>query len=403
MPAAGKRRLTTSGMSAGASEVAATQKKSRKRGSGADDGRQAATLVAVCAKVRVMNVTSAIRETAQPAEAAETVAPSQAGWDVPAAKEEMLSTSGMLADASEDAATQEGSRQLQGRDPRYSRDADRGAESRRQKLRTGLSHRVRVTGSCPAAWPDEPPGGSRVPPEGSIDPRPSREPRPPWTASPRRSKGEATRRRSGNGRPQQQQRAAGKQQTAAGRCEREQMGQVANAAREKQLADGFQLQEACPEVRELYLNILGVQRRLSCAIGDGDGAVAIENHCQALLSEVRRIEGAVSREAQTRGWDLIEIEDLVQRMLEPTRYALRDADRALCELKAAHHAARVEVLAGEAVEVWSKRSSGLGKTARGSVRSSTGSCRHSARQTQSLGCTLCWRARGEQPICERTE
>jgi hypothetical protein len=40
VPAARKRRLMTSGMSAGASKVAATQKKSRKRGSGAD-GRRA--------------------------------------------------------------------------------------------------------------------------------------------------------------------------------------------------------------------------------------------------------------------------------------------------------------------------------------------------------------------------
>ncbi len=39
VPAARKRRLTTSGMSAGESEVAATQEKSQKRGSGADDGR----------------------------------------------------------------------------------------------------------------------------------------------------------------------------------------------------------------------------------------------------------------------------------------------------------------------------------------------------------------------------
>jgi hypothetical protein len=82
--------------------------------------------------------------------------------------------------------------------------------------------------------------------------RPSREPRPPWTASLRRS---------GDGRPQQKQRAAGEQQAAVGRCEREQMGRVANAAHEKQPADSFQLQEACPEVRELYLNILGIQRR----------------------------------------------------------------------------------------------------------------------------------------------
>jgi hypothetical protein len=99
VPAAGKRRLTTSRMSAGVSEVAATQKKSWKHGSGADDGRRAATPVAICCGLQVMPVTSATRETVQPAEAAETVAPSQTGWGVPAAREEMLLTSGMLAGA----------------------------------------------------------------------------------------------------------------------------------------------------------------------------------------------------------------------------------------------------------------------------------------------------------------
>jgi hypothetical protein len=157
-----------------------------------------------------MPIPSATRETAQPGEAAETVAPSQMGQDIPAAREEMLSTSGMSAGASEDASTQEGSRRLQGREPHYS--------------------------------------GSRVPPEGSRDPRPSREPRPPWTASPRQSEGEATRRRSGNGRPQQRQRAAGEQQAAAGRCEREQMGRVVNAAHEKQPADSYELQRDCTQI-----------------------------------------------------------------------------------------------------------------------------------------------------------
>ncbi len=58
-------------MSAGTSEVAATQKKSRKHGSGAVGGRRAATPVAVCVRLRVMPVTSAARETAQLAEASE--------------------------------------------------------------------------------------------------------------------------------------------------------------------------------------------------------------------------------------------------------------------------------------------------------------------------------------------
>jgi hypothetical protein len=86
VPAAGRRRLTKSGMSSGASEVAAMQKKIRKRGSGADDSRQATTTVAICNGLRAMSVTSATRETAQLAEAAETVAPSQTGWGVPAAR-----------------------------------------------------------------------------------------------------------------------------------------------------------------------------------------------------------------------------------------------------------------------------------------------------------------------------
>jgi hypothetical protein len=278
-----------------------------------------------------MPVTSATRETAQPAEASETAAPSQTGQDVPGAREETLSTSRMSAGASEDAVTQE--------------------ESRCQKLRTGLSHKVRITGPCPAAWHDEPPGGSQVPPEGSRDPRPGREPRPPWTASPRWSEGEATRRRSGNGRTQQQRGAARKQQTAAGRCEHEQMGRVTSAAHQKQPADGYELQRACLEVRELYSNILGTRQRLSCALGRGSTAAdAIKSHRRALLSEMRPIKGAASREAQMRGWGLIEIEDLVRGMLAETQCTLREADSTLYERKAAHHAACVEILAGEASE-----------------------------------------------------
>jgi hypothetical protein len=57
-----------------------------------------------------MPVTSATWETAKLAEAAETVAPSQTGCGVPAARQEMLSMSGMSAGASEVEATQEGSR-----------------------------------------------------------------------------------------------------------------------------------------------------------------------------------------------------------------------------------------------------------------------------------------------------
>jgi hypothetical protein len=163
------------------------------------DGRQAAVPVAICGGLRAMPVTSGAQKTAQLTKAAETVAPSQKGWDIPTAREEMLSTSGMSAGASEDTATQEGSWQLQVREPRYSRDADGGTECRRQELQTGLSHRVRVTGPRPAEWPDELSGGSGVPPEGSWDLRPGRELRPPWTASPRRSEREATHRRSGNG------------------------------------------------------------------------------------------------------------------------------------------------------------------------------------------------------------
>jgi hypothetical protein len=58
-------------VSAGTPEVAATQRKSRKHGSGADSGRRAATPVAICAALRVMPVASTARETAQPAEASE--------------------------------------------------------------------------------------------------------------------------------------------------------------------------------------------------------------------------------------------------------------------------------------------------------------------------------------------
>jgi hypothetical protein len=55
------------------------------------------------------------------------------------------------------------------------------------------------------------------------------------------------------------------------------------------------------------------------------------------------------------------IKGLVQGVLESTSHTLRDADRALCDLKAAHHAALVEDLADKASEAlegamcWSRR------------------------------------------------
>ncbi len=118
------------------------------------------------------------------------------------------------------------------------------------------------------------------------------------------------------------QRAAGKQQTAARRCEREQIGRVADAAHEEQPVNGYQLRRACPEVLQLCVNIQGIREQLSWALSD-DSADAIKSHRQALLSEVERIEGAAVREARTRGWDLSVIEDLVQEMLASTKSTLR--------------------------------------------------------------------------------
>jgi hypothetical protein len=60
--------------------------------------------------MRVVPATSATRvheETAQSAEAAETAAPSQTGRDVPAAKEEKLTRSGLLAGAAPAATDEE--------------------------------------------------------------------------------------------------------------------------------------------------------------------------------------------------------------------------------------------------------------------------------------------------------
>jgi hypothetical protein len=142
------------------------------------------------------------------------------------------------------------------------------------------------------------------------------------------SAGEATRRRSGNGRPQQQQRAAGKQQTAAGRCEHEQMRRVANAAHEKQPANSYELRRACPDVLELCMSIKGIPEQLSWAL-NGDSADAIKSHRKALLSEVERIKGAAAREAWTRGWDFNVIEDLVQGILACAKCTLREADSTL--------------------------------------------------------------------------
>jgi hypothetical protein len=56
----------------------------------------------------VTSVTWVREGTTQSAEAAETVAPSQKGWNMPAPREEMLFTSGMSAGASDVAAKQGG-------------------------------------------------------------------------------------------------------------------------------------------------------------------------------------------------------------------------------------------------------------------------------------------------------
>jgi hypothetical protein len=144
--------------------------------------------------------------------------------------------------------------------------------------------------------------------------------------------------------------AAGEQQTATGRCEREQIGRVADAAYKVQPVNSYQLRRACPKVLQLCVNIQGIREQLSWALSD-DSADAIKSHRQALLSEVERIEGAAVREARTRGWDLNVIEGLVQEMLTCAKSTLRVADEALCGLEAAHHAACVGDLADKASEV----------------------------------------------------
>jgi hypothetical protein len=99
-------------------------------------------------------------------------------------------------------------------------------------------------------------------------------------------------------------------------------------------ASTSRIRGASPEIQKLYLNIQGIQEQLSWAL-DGDSTDAIEIHCQALHSEVERIEGAAAGEARMRGWDLNVIKGLVQGVLESTSHTLRDADRAFCDLKAA--------------------------------------------------------------------
>jgi hypothetical protein len=76
--------------------------RSRERGYGADNGWRATTPVAICAGVQGMPATSTTRvheEAAQPAEAV--------GRDVPAVREEKLTTSGMSAGAVADATDEE--------------------------------------------------------------------------------------------------------------------------------------------------------------------------------------------------------------------------------------------------------------------------------------------------------
>ena len=86
------------------------------------------------------------------------------------------------------------------------------------------------------------------------------------------------------------------------------------------------------------MSIQDIRERLSWVL-DGNSDDLIESHRRVLLSEVGRNEEVATREAQMRGWDLNEIEDLTQGLLKSARSALRDADR---ELMAAHHTACVE-------------------------------------------------------------
>jgi hypothetical protein len=83
------------------------------------------------------------------------------------------------------------------------------------------------------------------------------------------------------------------------------MGRVTNAAHVELPVNSYQLRKTCPKVWQLYSNTLRIQKQLSRALGDGYGADTIEDHRQALLSEVRRIEGAAFQKALARGWDLI--------------------------------------------------------------------------------------------------
>jgi hypothetical protein len=131
---------------------------------------------------------------------------------------------------------------------------------------------------------------------------------------------------------------------------------LADASVEERPANSYELRRACAE---LCVNIEDIRERLSWAL-NGDSAEAIKSHRKVLLSEVERFEGAAAREARTKGWDLNEIEDLTRRMLAEAQCTLREADSTLCEQKAAHHAARVEDLAGEAseaggTECWSRQ------------------------------------------------
>ncbi len=73
------------------------------------------------------------------------------------------------------------------------------------------------------------------------------------------SEGEAARGRSGGGRPQQQQKAAGKQRTAAGGCKLEQIARNANAAHQERPANNYELRRACAE---LCVGIENIQERL---------------------------------------------------------------------------------------------------------------------------------------------
>ncbi len=123
------------------------------------------------------------------------------------------------------------------------------------------------------------------------------------------------------------------------------------------------------EVEQMHTYISRIGTNLHKAIGNHN-ADLIRSYRRALNSGIARAQEAANREADTRGWDPVAVDGMVQEVEESTATLLLAAEQVLQELEeearaswedgAVFYATEVTNLAGEAFETlnenrWSQR------------------------------------------------